>query len=452
MSTNVLEGDTGSGKSYLAVNKIIADYLRDTRRVVYTNLPIYVDEFISSLSPNPVRQSDYRRRLMMVEERMAPVDDDIWRAWIRGALGPCKGDVPPGQYADAVPQALWLEWKRDVRERQAMGFVVLPDPNCEELIEDGRIRNTLKEFWWFLTPGSVVVVDESADLWNTLKRTERPGTLTTFFNHHRHYKLDIFALCQSRSDIDNQVRSKFNTVWIVTNSFTEKVGEHWLLAGMKWPVQFFTARQYAGRTVYGKGGDLRRYEPAGPALRVWARRAGFKTYKSHSQAGTLPGMASAAESAESNDVRTWRQQISGWVARLWVPVAWFGGMAVGAWVLWRALFGMMHATSGGFRIDGATNTVAALGPATNAVAVPGTATNQAVSAATTGEGKRIDDQPVFVSSAFALVGGRRFAVGDVVGGRSIRRILRYGVEWGDGQQSSWAVLLRGGQGRGDHGG
>jgi hypothetical protein len=91
-----------------------------------------------------------------------------------------------------------------------------------------------------------------------------------------------------------------------------------------------------------------------------------------------------------------------------------------------------------------------VGPATNALTAPGAAvaTNPAAKAAT-GEGKKANDKPIFVSSAFALVGGRRFALGDDVGGQHIRRILRDGVEFEGGEQSRWAVLLRSGQGPGN---
>jgi hypothetical protein len=455
MSLQVIEGDKGSGKSYMVVNGFMADYLMDTERPVYTNLPLRLDNYIASLTRNVARQSKIRDRLVMVEERMSPVSDDIWLAWVKGACGACLGEEPPTvivigktrvEIGDIISPELWALWKEEARSQMRKGFVVEPDPHCVDLLKEGRIRNTLREFWWFLPENSVVFMDECADLWNAKNTEDRPGTLSTFINHERHYRLDIFVLCQSRADIDNQVRNKFNYVWIVTNSLTQKIGEHWLLVGMKWPVQFFKAVQYTGRHVSGKGGDLRRFEAAGAPRTIWSSQGGFRNYHSHSAAGSLPGLKTPGDAATSDDLRTPWQQVKPWVERLWLPVGYFGGLIVGAIVMWKLLFGFMDATKGVVHVDqgkkpaGVVAVAQAKPLGTNEVKLPpvvlaaGSKSNETQTATSK---KRVGR---LVSSGGVAFDGRRYSLGDKCAGSVIARFWSGGVVLADGRSLPWSVL------------
>lgn len=457
MSLQVIEGDKGSGKSYAVVNGFMRDYLLESKRPVYTNLPLRLENYIGSLTKNLAFQAEIRERLVVVEERMSPVSDEIWLAWVKGACGACAGDEPPEtivigktriELGDLITPEMWCEWKDAAREQMRKGFVVEPDPHCLDLLKEGRVRNTLREFWWFLPQNSVVFMDECADLWNAKNTDDRPATLSTFINHERHYRLDIFVLCQSRADIDIQVRNKFNYVWIITNSLTKKISQHWLMVGMKWPVQFFDAVQYTGRHVYGKGGDLRRYEPCGAPRRFWATAAGFRNYKSHSAAGSLPGLKTPGDEAESDDIKTPWQQIKPWIERLWLPVGYFGGIIVGGVVMWRLLFGFMDATTGKVKVgNNAKRPAAEHVQAIDAFVGPpwagASGTNVAV-AKETNEKQRAETSKKrvgrLVSASYAIVEGRRYELGDKCAGSAIARFWQDGVVLQDGRVLRFAVL------------
>ena len=205
-------------------------------------------------------QGEYRQRIINVDEEMRELPDEVWN-----------------------------------------GFLEKPEV-FEKEIQAGRMRNTLKEFWWFVPTNSVIMLDESADLWNSKDFKSRPESLNTFINHHRHYKLDLFLFAQSREDLDVQLRRKFQSVYQVRNSLKENISDHWALNGFRWPFQFFFMRQYLASDIWGqlqksKGNMVKPLE----VHKVFPTRRGFQNYESFSAAGTLPGMKAASEDEESED-------------------------------------------------------------------------------------------------------------------------------------------------------
>jgi hypothetical protein len=291
MALNVIEGLMGAGKSYVAVNKILVDFLKQTKRPIVTNLPLEVDNLVAFAAKSPAMQEEYRKRIIFIE---------------------------PGM--DDVPEHIQKAWKEQEHEE----------------LKDGTRRDRLKEFWWWCPANAVVMLDETADLWNAKDFKQRPKSLNTFINHHRHYLMDLYLFAQSREDLDVQLRRKFQYVWQVRNSLKENIIEHWLFNGMRWPFQFFFLRQYTATEIWGKlqkKGDnfVRPLE----VHHVWPTKRGFANYRSFSAASTLPGMKLAGQSATSEDyepslVKRLLKQIPKFVT----PLLYLGGLigfGVGGW-------------------------------------------------------------------------------------------------------------------------
>jgi hypothetical protein len=375
----------GAGKSYVLVNRFMVDYLRDTNRPIYTNLPINLDAFLAfAAGGKPSLIEAYRERVTIAEHGKAHALDEQGQPILDASTG------QPRQF------------------------------------------DRVKEFWRFTEPNSVIILDETADAFNSQAWKERPEELQSYINHHRHYKDDIFLCCQDRDDVDVQIRRKVQYVWLVSNSLTENISEHRLFLGMKWPLQFFMVRCFSGPQVMGKNAAATsRVAPINPTMIVWPRQGGFRNYQSFSASTSLPGKKMSKEGQKSGDVgQGLTSQWGAFFGR--IPAMLAGlvglvGLVVAVAFMARVYFQNLKSEIGGVQSENvATNIV---GGVTNAPSVPGVASNR--------------ERLVAAFPDRVVSNLREYRRGDSLGGRGIRAIGWDGVLWDDGTGSPWSVVFPG---------
>jgi len=430
---SAIQGLMGAGKSYMAVNWLLPRYLLGTGRHVYTNLPIDGAEgerLICSLARNPIKQAELRARIHFLPKAVGEV----------GTVTDEDTGLTAGEH------------------------------------------DRLSEFWFFVEPNSVVILDEAADIWPAKEQRTNAPTLLSFINHSRHYKIDLYVFTQHVDDLDPRVRRKIHHTYLVANSVWENMFEHTFFKGMRWPIQFFMVKQYLGPDVIGMSWRAAKKVATLNSWHIWPRAKGFRHYRSFSEAGKLPGMRRAREDSESEDLKSVGARVGMMAEGFW-RLTMYGAMAVvGAYMGWRFLYGLLHAgdnhavdqglasafdlTNGPPSEGGAGGRAARAGriAQTNqevSVVIPGAAPvlASAVNPGVVGQQKKEVIEPElirFVTSGYAkTTRGRRIGVGSVVGGITVQRLSIGGVESSEGRQVSWDDLLGrtefacSGSGRGD---
>jgi hypothetical protein len=326
--------------------------------------------------------------------------------------------------------------------------------------ETGKILETrradrIKEFWWFVKPGSVVMLDETADVWNAGDHKERPKTLQSMINHHGHYKLDLWFICQDKEDLDIQVRSKIMFVYEVVNMKYEPLlpGVP-LLRGLKWPLQFFRVRILQGKKVLGKRGDMEKFQPL-DSFTVFPNSRGYRNYRSFSAAhSTLAGMQRLKDGEEvqaSSDLETGKQRLKIWIAGTGPLAAGLVGLVVALvvvlWSYWWMADGMKRPYlpwKSAVKKEVETQKLAAAVTNVAATVVSTNATRPAVGT----------NQPavlrVLLSTPYGikLSDGRSFRVGEETPAGVLRAVAVNGVRVGTNEYSfgNFLLLCRGSTG------
>lgn len=475
----------GAGKSCIAVNKFLHDWLLTSERPIYTNLPLrYVGE-VGALRHEPrlglltllllwlagLLSANLRRRWL---RRVARARLHDWRqrriAWLAS-----EGEKPRllqivanctrnhARRARMMERIHFLEAKvRQPLGEDGQPLTYLPldeDGNPVPGAEPQEVgpKHGVREFWYFTKPNAVVFLDEVADIWNSEDRNardeqkRRPETLNSYIRHHRHYKDDLYFFFQDKEDIDPHLRRKIQYLWTVRNSTKENMFEHWAFRGLRWPVQFFFVKCYLGKSVINRPADsMTRLEPQ-ESWRFWPTRKDFSTYRSFSQAGTLPGKKAPPGEAQSTDFdpSIWGK-VRAWVENLGPALAVLGGMAgavVGALYGLRLLLQLTGSPTS-LPLD-RTQTPQHGAPAGTAVTDAGngdflvTATN-----AVPAEVERL----VLVTPALLRTTKATYGKGSDLGGGRVARFLINGVELEGGRRITFDVLFPGPRGDGGGGG
>ncbi|MFA5262713.1 MAG: zonular occludens toxin domain-containing protein [Opitutaceae bacterium] len=294
MSLNLLDGLMGAGKTYIGVNFFILDELTNGDRHIYTTLPIKPEVIVCDLARGrPTRKRELLDRLHILENKDSPVFDAEGKPLMVPAT------KKPG--SEMVPLVL----------------------------------NEIRCFWRFTKPNSVIILDECADWFNARDWKENANLgmevneLQSYVNHHRHYKDDLYIICQNIDDIDKQIRTKFQHLYRVANSLKENMFEWKFLKGVKWPIQFFKVRVYHPR-------DIKHEDDS---FVVWPRAAGFRRYDSFSASERIPGKAMPSKDAASSDYgQGYWKRMSLWLSRSWQLIMWlsFGLGSIGGvgWVVY----------------------------------------------------------------------------------------------------------------------
>lgn len=471
MGLYAIEGDVGAGKTFCAVNDLMADYLRNTNRPVYTNLPCdreQLEFYLAWLSSSAVKRNEMRRRLRFLHPGMREAWEQYWLE-IRETE---QGET----FEKEIP---WPEDDDQAEEYRQMGYRLVRR-------KAAGLHDGVAEFWYFVEPNSVVFLDELADIYNALdslgsgtaqeeivrdekgaivlgkngkalvldlekQKRQRRRILQSFINHHRHYKIDLYFFMQSRDDVDVQVRKKIANVFFIENSKRVNMTKWWALRGLRWPVQFFRVRMFVGRKVLGKGADFDSFE-AVRAYNVWPTRRRFKNYRSFSAAATglVRGLRTARATDRSTDMDSVWDRVRDWVLNAGLPLGVGLGFVVMLWMGWRFVLGLAGTsqadTAKWMGVKKGTNDVGsvplAVGNAASALAVGTNAvagTNVVVGAEL--GPRRPPEAIVFVSPVFARSTERTFRAGLRVGPYVPEQFFASGF-WSGGKFVPWGVLLR----------
>jgi hypothetical protein len=477
MAIHAMQGLMGAGKSCVAVNRFLADWLTNSHRPIYTNLPLrYVGE-VGALV-HEARPGCFTLALLWLLGLLNP-------RWRRGLLrriaavrlaGWKERRVQWLANAAARPQLLQIVanvTRNHARRWQMMERIHFLRPRVQQplgddgeplryvpLDEDGEPiagaepqlvgpKHGVREFWYFTKPNAVVFLDEVADIWNTDDRKNRPDTMKSYVRHHRHYKDDLYFFFQDKEDIDPDLRRKIQYLWTVRNSTKENMFPHWAFRGIKWPVQFFMVRCYLGRAVVGLAEDaMTRREPQ-EAWNFLPFRRDFATYHSFSQAGTLPGKKSASAQARSTDYDpTLLGKLQGFINNLAPLAAIAGGIVglIGAW--WWGIHWLMRQADGqskfGAQVQHRTMT-------DQKDATPGTFVTDAgngdflVSATNLPPAAKTQDleRVVLVTPGLLRTTRKTYVLGDPMGDGVVRRFLINGVELEGGRRVPFHLLFPG---------
>lgn len=403
MAINLIAGIPGSGKSYVAVNEFLRQWLENSNRPIFTNLPLAVDEagmfeVVKASTRNQAKRVAYAARIHLLKQE--------------------RREVP--------------SWK---------------DPETGEE-RPASVRDTLREFWYFTPPGAVIMLDELADIYPATGKGEAaPEMLGHYFRLHRHLKHDFYGFVQSKADVVAQLRRLVSYVFVITNSVKENMFDWWALRGVKWPVQFFRVRAYVASQVMDSPTlENVTVEPQ-EAFLVWPNKRGFRNYHSFSRVGCLP-WAQAPADIETGDInQSWHQRTAGFMRQLPVLVAIVAALGIAGWYGWRGLAWLRDPKSA----------KAFHRPVESAVLVATNSVVQAKKEVET-EAQKVmvaadeTEKLVLVTPELVRTTRGEYRVGDEMGGVVIARILLDGIVSADGSRRRWAVVLRrGGRGGSDGG-
>lgn len=264
MSLNIIYGLMGAGKSYYGVSEVIVDGLKNSKRHIYTSLPLRVDQLLFYCAgKDNTKRAEMAERLHILEDKLKSVLSE---------------DGAPLLDAGGKPIEL----------------------------------NEVKNFWRFTKPNSIILVDEAADLWGArdYRETDKlgleKGEFGSYVRQHRHYKDDLWVICHNLEDIDAGMRRKFHFIYQISNSRNENIFQHHVFRGIRWPIQFFIVRVY---TAADKKKPLETHQ-------VWPYQHIYNLYDSFAAASKLPGKALPGEDARSEDFKPsiWKRMGAAWRA------------------------------------------------------------------------------------------------------------------------------------------
>lgn len=404
MSLNIIVGLMGAGKSYIAVNWVLRDELKNGKRHIYTTLPLKVENIARAIGGKSLaKQNSIAERIHILEDvEKNPVD----------AAG------------------------RPIMKRVC---VRVGDTVTEHETNEPLLLNETRCFWRFTKPNSLIIVDECADYWEAGKAENKKlgieaGEFGVYLRQHRHYKDDLWMICHNLSDIDPQLRRKFHYVWTIANSRNEPMFDNKWFRNIRWPVQFFIVRQYSAADVK-KPMDTHHVQPLPD---------GYDMYDSFSAASRLPGKEMPPEEARSADYKPslWGRvkEIARALRKILMVllVLGVGGYVAFHWILAPAL---------GFAEQGVQNQAKSIAngkarpaPVAPAAVVVSGSDSVAAEGASTEEGGQGAPMPekqpvrvVFRSPRFVRYSdGLRFAVGDFYEGKKVAGINAIGVIFDDG--------------------
>lgn len=412
MALNIIQGPPGSGKSYIAVNELMRQWLENSNRPIATNLPLVrrkdgIFELVAQITRNPAKRAEMNSRIMILEDSFHDLGE-------------------------------WTNPETGVTERLGA-------------------RHQQREFWYFTKPNTVIFLDELAEMYDAKDRSSQPETFASYCRLHRHYKDDFYGFAQDRRDVLAQFRRLVQYVWTVRNSTKQNMFPWWALRGIKWPMQFFMVRCYIAAEVMEtvQFEDTRQPEES---FLVWPKGRGFKTYESFSKVGAMGWKESAKDTDSSSDVHQgWWLRVAGFVRQSGTLVAMAGAAIVAAYMFWRMIQTMLHPPKD-LISSPKTAAVSSKGASVSAGVpdrVSQSETNLPAGAASTGRIDPTVERLVLVGPRWFLTDKGEYHEGDSFGGGIIVRVFVDGLlleRGGTNQPSPWRFLLQGGGSVGKQGG
>lgn len=346
----------GDGKSWIMSNVLLPEFLRNSKKHVYTTLPCDGDELqwlLSWIYPGkPVAQQEARERLHFLYPGKAEAWGEFWERPIPKPefellrIEAQAGDIPPVESVGAVEDAEGMVWVRVPWPTSEAMRQQYTHWGCRKIRKSLGQKDRLAEFWHFCPAGSVIIIDEAADVfgsgeYNEKEVKERRKVFKAYLRQHRHYIQDLYFACQDRADIDVEMRRLCQCVIKCRNlKKVPLIPGAWWARGLRWPVQVFEARHFLATQVINKNNEQVLVIEALEAFKYWPNKRSFKNYRSFSEASALKGKAPAEEGMHSADMDTPWDRIKGVLRGLGTTIGVAGGACVGVYLFIQLLYGM----------------------------------------------------------------------------------------------------------------
>ena len=304
MSTNLIAGLQGSGKSFFCTRHMI-DQLIETDRHIYTNIAIHPDQIARIVLQERYQKTGgffFGSNYDLVLSRI-----HIFRAF--------NSRADYDRFKRLNPLYCNLHLNRDRSLDKS------PSHNQKLVFHLVEIF----EFWDVSRSNCIFYFDESYQFFKSSdgqKRDkdtkERREKLQTYILHHRHFDDDVYVISHKEAYLDKNIL--FGTRYVVRNMRNypiipeEVLTKYWwlrIVGSMTRPYQFFRAYVFVG--------DEKKYLSTRD---VWPSRKIFKCYDSKAPAETLGKVITHdQQSAESGDYgRSYFKELRQWLKDNWTQI------------------------------------------------------------------------------------------------------------------------------------
>jgi len=271
-----IHGAQRSGKSYFCIRTCI-DFLRNTERDIYTNLPVNPDYMAQYVVGGKLRSLDkyyevFRRLHIFMDfyslsdaKAFAKKNRDFWRF--------CRFDrkYKENFFKDYLAEHGHFPSREERREKYL------------EYYSAGYIWPTKWIFdFWRLTKRerTVFMFDEFYEFFSSLdyrsNGVETRKNLLGFSRQHGHDDHHIYLISHRPDDLDKIIRDGFMFQYFISNAKNKNLFKNKWLRGLRSPIQYFIVEGYS----YG---DM---EPQ-DVYPIWPDKAIFNCYNSKSKISTL---------------------------------------------------------------------------------------------------------------------------------------------------------------------
>lgn len=186
----IIEGVPGSGKSFVAVQRLV-EVISTLRRPVYTNLPIALGTLRAKL-----RKLGGRKLVNLIQ----PLTREMFERFI-------------DRYAQRA---------RIIEDCRAHG--IRDQDEVERRIADALGVNDCSGPDGNWIPASAVIVLDEVQNWYPMREQQRENpNLLKFLSMHRHGFYWIWCITQERGRISNSIRNMFGKLWQVRNLADDKL-------------------------------------------------------------------------------------------------------------------------------------------------------------------------------------------------------------------------------------
>jgi zonular occludens toxin Zot len=238
----LIEGQKRHGKSYFAVEKIV-EVLSTRERAIFTNLPL--------------KREEIAQHVALVYERRKLVD----RA----------GNL----VQSTVDRIIWIREKI-------------------HLVSDEQIAS----FWNLPLEGSLFIIDELHRIWPAGNWRNMPQEVRDSFSLMGHGHVEIWAISQSKKNMDPVLRRHADVLYEVTNSIYSSMIPFPGLRWLHWPFQFFCYVKWTMSQGDKQDRESVSYRwPHGKGKRI------FGLYDSFNKFDELPFLSTSIEGQNDSDTK-----------------------------------------------------------------------------------------------------------------------------------------------------
>lgn len=288
-----IHGAQRSGKSYFCVRTLI-DFLRNTLRHIFTNLPInpdYIAQFVvGKKMRNLDRYYEIFSRIYIFRDfktlssakEFARKNPDFWRFCL---------------FKSNYKKRFFKEWYKTNPDNRAGANYPSRENWPVEYYASGHIwpESWIKDFWRYTkNKRTVFMFDEFYEHFSSMNyratETERRLELLSFTRQHGHDNHHVYLISHKEADLDAVIRNGFMWQYYVENAKYKNMFKNKWLRGFKSPVQYFNIRGFAS-------GD----NEAQDVYPIWPDKAIFKCYDSNSTGSTLKEINSGSCKADRYD-------------------------------------------------------------------------------------------------------------------------------------------------------